>query len=341
MGWGHRMPDYQIMPPFPYFGGKRNAAETVWDALGDVGGYIEPFAGSAAVLLGRPPFKGPRVETINDVDGWLVNAWRAMKHDPTGVAKHAYGPTIEADYHARRAWLAERDTDDLVAWLSGSPEAYDAKAAGWWLYVSATAIAAPFRHGPWHVKNGRLVKTARSRNGIAREIPHISGTNKGILRRMPNSYGDTGLERVETYLRKIQTRLERVRITVGDWKRVTLPSLLNLTTGPGQTGMFLDPPYITSRGLYLTEGEVDIAAEVLNWCREAPPHLRIVLAGYNNDNDALLDHGWHKQASISGQGHGRHSDPQAGRRERLWFSPSCLNSDDALPIWDLGGGGAA
>lgn len=45
-----------LRPPFPYFGGKARAASLVWDAIGDPGGYIEPFAGSAAVLLGRPPF---------------------------------------------------------------------------------------------------------------------------------------------------------------------------------------------------------------------------------------------------------------------------------------------
>ena len=43
-----------LRAPFPYFGGKYRAAPTVWAALGDVGLYIEPFAGSAAVLLARP-----------------------------------------------------------------------------------------------------------------------------------------------------------------------------------------------------------------------------------------------------------------------------------------------
>jgi len=50
--------------------------------LGDPAGYVEPFAGSAAVLLARPEFRGRRVETLNDADGWLVNAWRAIRNDP-------------------------------------------------------------------------------------------------------------------------------------------------------------------------------------------------------------------------------------------------------------------
>ena len=39
--------------PFPYFGGKRTIADTVWRALGRPRQYIEPFCGSAAVLLLR------------------------------------------------------------------------------------------------------------------------------------------------------------------------------------------------------------------------------------------------------------------------------------------------
>lgn len=44
-----------LAAPFPYFGGKRRAAPIIWGALGDPSGYVEPFAGSAAVLLARRP----------------------------------------------------------------------------------------------------------------------------------------------------------------------------------------------------------------------------------------------------------------------------------------------
>ena len=104
--------------PFPYFGGKGRAASLVWHALGDPAGYVEPFAGSAAVLLGRPAFTGRRVETLNDADGWLVNAWRSIQLSPADVAASAYGPVSEIDYHARLAWLQERRTRRERLWLS-------------------------------------------------------------------------------------------------------------------------------------------------------------------------------------------------------------------------------
>ena len=65
--------------PFPWFGGKSKAAPLVWAALGDVGHYIEPFAGSLAVLLGRPAVGRRVTETVNDLDGHLVNFWRAIQ----------------------------------------------------------------------------------------------------------------------------------------------------------------------------------------------------------------------------------------------------------------------
>lgn len=49
--------DEQVEPvraPFPWFGGKSRAADLVWARFGNVPNYVEPFAGSLAVLLARP-----------------------------------------------------------------------------------------------------------------------------------------------------------------------------------------------------------------------------------------------------------------------------------------------
>ena len=91
-----------LTAPFPYFGGKRRAAPAVWDALGDVGGYVEPFAGSAAVLLARPATKGRRVETLNDADGWLVNVWRSIQLNPAAVAQHRTARSLKST--TTRVW---------------------------------------------------------------------------------------------------------------------------------------------------------------------------------------------------------------------------------------------
>jgi site-specific DNA-adenine methylase len=67
-----------LLSPFPYFGGKRSVAADVWTRLGSPAQYIEPFCGSAAVLLAAP--KPASLEVINDASGFIANFWRAVKH---------------------------------------------------------------------------------------------------------------------------------------------------------------------------------------------------------------------------------------------------------------------
>lgn len=55
-----------LQAPFPYFGGKRAAAEIVWPRLGRPTQYIEPFCGSVAMLLAAP---SASLEVVNDANG--------------------------------------------------------------------------------------------------------------------------------------------------------------------------------------------------------------------------------------------------------------------------------
>jgi hypothetical protein len=65
-----------LAAPFPWFGGKRRVAGDVWARFGDVDNYVEPFAGSLAMLLGRPAGHRGRIETVNDLDGFVSNRRR-------------------------------------------------------------------------------------------------------------------------------------------------------------------------------------------------------------------------------------------------------------------------
>ena len=321
-----------LVAPFPWFGGKRRAATIIWRALGDPGGYTEPFAGSAAVLLARPPFKGRRVETLNDADGWLVNLWRAIQLRPEEVARHAWGPVTEIDYHARLAWLQERRTDGLVSWLEGDPEACDAKAAGWWLTVCAAGIGDPWGSGPWRVVDGRLVKLPHlgdAGKGVNRELPHLGSAGQGVNRELPH-LGDAGKGALAAYMGALSGRLARVRITCGDWRRVLTPAASSAATGgDGARAILLDPPYATSGDLYAASSP-GVADDVRDWCiATTADGRRIVVCGYDDEHDALLDHGWTRIQGKSGGGAGYSTDPLNGRRERLWCSPACLQGEQA------------
>jgi DNA adenine methylase len=120
-----------LRAPFPWFGGKSRVAGLVWQRFGDVRNYVEPFAGSLAVLLGRP--SAPRIETVNDIDCYLANFWRAIAADPDGVARFADQPVNEADLHARHRWLVSTGKERIER-LRTDPEYFDVQVAGWWVW---------------------------------------------------------------------------------------------------------------------------------------------------------------------------------------------------------------
>lgn len=119
-----------LKAPFPWFGGKSRVSHLVWNAFGDVANYVEPFAGSLAVLLGRP--HEPRIETVNDLDCYLANFWRAVQYAPEEVARWADWPVSEIDLHARHRWLVAQ-TEFREA-MRSNPEHFDARVAGWWVW---------------------------------------------------------------------------------------------------------------------------------------------------------------------------------------------------------------
>jgi site-specific DNA-adenine methylase len=146
-----------LKAPFPWFGGKSRAASLIWDRLGNVDTYNEPFAGSLAVLLSRP--HEPRVETVNDVDAYLANFWRALQADPEQVAYYADYPVNETDLHARHQWLVKQS--EFVASMKADPEFYDAKIAGWWVWGQCLWIGSGWCQRPdWE---GRGVGAAANR----------------------------------------------------------------------------------------------------------------------------------------------------------------------------------
>jgi len=63
---------------FGWYGGKYSHLDWLLPLLPPCHHYCEPFGGSAAVLLNRPPSP---VETYNDLDGEVVNFFRVLRDD--------------------------------------------------------------------------------------------------------------------------------------------------------------------------------------------------------------------------------------------------------------------
>jgi len=115
----------KLISPFPYFGGKGAIASTVWQLLGDVRHYIEPFFGSGAVLLQRPDYDATRhVELVNDADGHICNLWRSLQFAPDETARWCDWPVNHADLMARKKEL-NLNTEDLLRKLSDVISIYE------------------------------------------------------------------------------------------------------------------------------------------------------------------------------------------------------------------------
>ncbi|MFN0092916.1 MAG: DNA adenine methylase [Acidimicrobiales bacterium] len=312
--------------PFPYFGGKSTVCALVWQELGDPPNYVEPFAGSAAMLLGRPTVG--RTETINDADGFVANFWRAVSQDPAAVAHHADWPVNEADLFARHSWLV-RHAAALLERLHADPGYYDAKIAGWWCWGSCCWIGSGWcsGDGPWVHDGERAIDS--------RQLPHLGDAGIGVNRQLPH-LGDAGKGRSEfiaSWMDALMRRTRDVRVTVGDWTRVLSESV---TVRHGTTGVFLDPPYTRGSMDYAAGGVGGtIAADVREWCQEAGDHplLRIVLCGHEGEHDLLLDQGW-TQRRWKGRGGYASTDAAMTNRESetLWCSPNCLGANEQLTL---------
>lgn len=323
-----------LRAPFPWYGGKSNAAPLIWRAFGNVPNYVEPFAGSMAVLLSRP--STPKVETVNDKDGLIANFWRAVQHAPDEVARWADWPVNEADLHARHRWLIDQALP-LTEKLIGDVEYYDAKVAGWWVWGICTWIGGgwcaarsrPFRQRPHLTNTG-----GRGVHALRRQIPKLSKAGEGIHSPTNKRSARDSAGIVESFVR-LAERLRDVRVCCGDWTRVLGRSTLGIAEERAMTpcGILLDPPYsdeLRDERVY-REDEANVSADARVWAIEHgdDPRLRIALCGYDGEHEMPGDWSCVEWRS-TGSGQNR-------TKERIWFSPHCA---PALAQADLFGASA-
>lgn len=310
----------KLTAPMPYFGGKRRIAAAVWERFGDTANYVEPFAGSLAVLLARP--HDPHTETVNDADGFIANFWRAVQHDPDAVAQWADWPVNEADLHARHLWLVQRGAA-LVESLIADPDSYDAKIAGWWLWGICQWIGSGWCAGAADA-SGERGGDGDGGRGVHRKLPHLGD---GGMEGEPDAL-EAHREHLTAMMRELQARLRRVRVCCGDWTRVLGPSP---TTNHGMTAVFLDPPYAQTErqdGLYAVETNVSAAVREWALAHGDDPLLRIALCGYEGEHempDTWEALPWKAQGGYGSQGEGR--GRENANREVVWFSPHCIRPD--------------
>ena len=315
---------HDLRAPFPYFGGKSLVAAEVWSRFGAVDNYVEPFFGSGAVLLGRPGGGPHNMETVNDLDGHLVNFWRATRSSPDAVAEFADWPVSEADLHARHLVLVEQ-RESLTDRLLCDPDFYDARLAGWWVWGASCWIGHGWCSGggPWVREGGHMVKREGG-GGVARQLPLLGTSGQGL--NALRAYDPDGA-RLNGWMRSLSQRLRRVRIACGSWGRVLTPTV---TTGHGLTAVFLDPPYTAGNMDYSAGGMgLGLADEVRAWCLEhgSRRDLRVAICGHGSEHSALESEGWTRYGWKQRPGRGVTDDAlERAESETVWFSPACITS---------------
>lgn len=288
----------KIPQAFSYFGGKNRIAYEIWERFGKINIYIEPFAGSAAVLLNSPYIV--KLEILNDRYSLITNFFRSAKYAPNKTAKYAKNLVSETELHAIQDYLISQK-DLLTKKLEDDLEYFDPKIAGLWV----------FGLNSWMGTNWCSDKTLYKRPTFSK-----SGINRNNVN-------------LQEYFRMLSNRLQKTIICCGDWKRVVSDFI---TTKNEPMGIFLDPPYSADAGrennLYIKD-DLNVSRQVFDWCIEngKRKNFKIAFCGYSNEYEFPEDWSalnWKGNCAWANWGNNKGKDN--AKKEMIWFSPGCHNS---------------
>lgn len=238
----------------PWFGGKRTLAPRIVEAMRPHAAYWEPFAGSMAILLAKPP---SRFETVSDLHGDLIHLARTLAHPTAGPALYR---------RLRRTLCSEalfREAIDKVRTdPAPGPDALDLDRAAAYFVVS------------WQGLNG---------------VAGTRTTCTGYARRFNTAGGDPG-KRWQGAVRSIpawRRRLATVVVLQGDG----FDLLARIEDNP-DTVIYCDPPYIEKGADYLhdfgTGDHVRLAAALARFRRS-----QVLVSYYAHPDLSGLYPGWH------------------------------------------------
>ncbi len=226
------------------------------------------------------------------------------------------------------------------------PKWHDPIMAGYWIWACSCWI------GSGMLSIGQRPHISNTDMGVHKisQIPHVGGQGKGVhkISQIPGKCGtDKHVQEpyngnIYKWFRELSERLRYIRVVCGDWTRVCGG---NWQDNMGTVGIFFDPPYgakaTRCENIY-SEDSLTVADEVNKWALERGqlPLYRIVLAGYFEEHENLIENGWtvHRWKARGGyanSGKGKTRGNDNRHREALFFSPNCINFQHD-PILGLG-----
>ena len=185
-----------------YPGAKWGIAKWIIDFFPPHHSYLEPFFGSGGVLFTKPR---SNIETINDLDGDVVNLFNWIRNDPERLASAIYWtPYARQEYD--RAWAAQytendplqravdfyirmmmghgfRTTGEKVGWKNDVQGREAAYAAGYWCKTPSAVFEAAERLRGVQIENKPAVEVIRRFNFpnvlIYADPPYLLSTRHG------------------------------------------------------------------------------------------------------------------------------------------------------------------
>jgi len=202
-----------VKPPIAYYGAKVTIARRIVELLPDHEHYVEPFAGSLAVLLAKKP---SRMETVNDIDGDLMVFWKTLRDQPDELERLcALTPHSRAEYEAAQdadlSTLPDLERARRVWVKLTQGRAGTMRRTGWRRHQNpADSSASTPRHLAKYV--GRLAPVAERLAGVslecrpALEVISSYGRHRGVLLYVDPPY--LGSTRTRNYRHEMASEAE-------------------------------------------------------------------------------------------------------------------------------------
>lgn len=256
------VPDMPVTAIAPWYGGKRTLAPRIVAELGPHSAYWEPFCGSMAVLLAKPPAS---METANDLHGDLINLARCVAHAVEGpilyrrLRRALSSQELFAESRARCNANVWPDGDGV--WEPGGDPVWDAdRAFDYFITI-------------WQGMNG-VAGTHRYNLGFARRMTKNGG---GAARRFASA-----VDSIPAWRR----RLRAVNILRCDG----IELCEKIEDAPGVV-IYADPPYLAKGAKYLHDFDW-LAQRRLATALRRFTRTRVVISYYDHPDLAALYPGW-------------------------------------------------
>jgi DNA adenine methylase len=240
-------------------------AGRIVEHLGPHSAYLEPFVGSCAVVLAKPP---ARMEVLNDLSGNLVNLIRVIASDA--------GPDLFADL--QRVAFCEELYRDALAWLNRYPiaDAYPSPELD--VEFSDPVRALHYFVASWMGRNGLVGTTAELTSGFC--VRYTSG-------------GGDPATRFRAAVAAVPAWWDRLKnCTITRRNGIGLVERFEDRAG---SVIYADPPYLDKQATYshdFTDADHEWLAAALRRFR----HTRVVVSYYAHERLSVLYPGWRRVA---------------------------------------------